>query len=126
MNIYHFFPHFIRVSIRYNQNEFKYENIKSTIAFEGLTKIQESIVKLLLDKPTLTQPELARILGVGERKIRYNMKELIDNNFIERIGSNKTGEWMVFSHNYFRRRKFIANCISKYFQKINYKHWYIK
>lgn len=96
-SIYHFFPHFIRVSIRYNQNEFKYENIKSTIAFEGLTKIQESIVKLLLDKPTLTQPELARILGVGERKIRYNMKELIDNNFIERIGSNKTGEWMVKS-----------------------------
>ena len=93
--IYHFFPHFIRVSIRYNQNEFKYENIKSTIAFSGLTKIQESIVKLLLDKPTLTQPELARILGVGERKIRYNMKELIDNNFIERIGSNKTGEWIV-------------------------------
>jgi len=94
-SIYHFFPHFIRVSIRYNQNEFKYEKIKSTIAFEGLTKIQESIVKLLLDKPTLTQPELAIILGVGERKIRYNMKELIDNNYIERIGSNKKGEWIV-------------------------------
>lgn len=32
-----------------------------------------------------------------QRKIRHNMKELIDNNFIERIGSNKTGEWMVKS-----------------------------
>ena len=25
-SIYHFFPHFIRVSIKYNQNEFDYEN----------------------------------------------------------------------------------------------------
>ena len=39
--------------------------------------------------------ELANILGVGERKIRYNMKDLIDKNYIERIGSSKTGEWKV-------------------------------
>lgn len=97
--IYHFFPHFIRVSIKYNQNEFEYESIKPTINFEGLTAVQESIIKLLLDRPTLTQPELARMLGVGERKIRYNMKELIDNNYIERIGSNKTGEWKVNKKN---------------------------
>ena len=94
-SIYHFFPHFIRVSIKYNKNEFEYESIKPTITFKGLTTFQESIVKLLLDRPNLTQPELARILGVGERKIRYNMKELIDNKYIERIGSNKTGEWKV-------------------------------
>ena len=71
-NIFHFFPHFIRVSIEYNQNEFKYENSKKTFNFANLSKVQENILKLLLDSPRLTQPELAKILGVGERKIRYN------------------------------------------------------
>ena len=47
--IYHFFPHFIRVSIKYNQNEFEYESIKPTMNFEGLTAVQESIIKLLLN-----------------------------------------------------------------------------
>ena len=65
--------------------------------YSDLTKVQENIIKLLLDKPSLTQPELARILGVGERTIRYNMKYLIENNYIERVGSNKTGEWKVIS-----------------------------
>ena len=60
-----------------------------------MTKVQEDIINLILDNPTMTQIELARILGVGERKIRYNMKDLIDKNYIERIGSSKTGKWKV-------------------------------
>jgi len=48
-----------------------------------------------LDDSTLTQLELARILGVGERTIRYNMKELTERNYIVRIGSNKTGQWQI-------------------------------
>ena len=94
-SIYHFFPHFIRVSIKYNQNEFEYENNKIDNKLNGLTKVQKDIVQLLFDKPCLTQLELARILSVGERKIRYNMKELIEKKYIRRIGSNKTGEWEV-------------------------------
>lgn len=94
-NIYHFFPHFIRVSIKYNKNKFEYESNKIIDEIEGLTKVQEDIIQLLLDKPSLTQVELANILGVGERKIRYNMKDLIDKNYIERVGSSKTGKWKV-------------------------------
>lgn len=96
-SIYNFYPHFIRVSIKYNQNKFDYTNNKLLLNYSDLTKVQENIIKLLLDKPSLTQPELARILGVGERTIRYNMKYLIENNYIERVGSNKTGEWKVIS-----------------------------
>ena len=74
-DVYHFFPHFIRVSIKYNQNQFEYDSgNKYHIDFKGLSKIQEGIIDLLLDDSTLTQLELARILGVGERTIRYNMK----------------------------------------------------
>ena len=95
-DVYHFFPHFIRVSIKYNQNQFEYDSgNKYHIDFKGLSKIQEGIIDLLLDDSTLTQLELARILGVGERTIRYNMKELIERNYIVRIGSNKTGQWQI-------------------------------
>ena len=80
---------------RYSQNEFEYVSNRIVNKIVGLTKVQEDIIQLLLDKPCLTQLELARILGVGERKIRYNMKDLIDKNYIERIGSSKTGEWKV-------------------------------
>mgnify|MGYP003368419282 CR=1 FL=1 len=91
----YFFNIFLRVSIKYNKNKFEYESNKIINEIEGLTKVQEDIIKLLLDKPSLTQVELASILGVGERKIRYNMKDLIDKNYIERVGSSKTGEWKV-------------------------------
>lgn len=94
-SIYRFSPHFIRVSIRYSQNEFEYVSNRIVNKIVGLTKVQEDIIQLLLDKPCLTQLELARILGVGERKIRYNMKDLIDKKYIKRVGSNKTGEWKV-------------------------------
>ena len=98
-NIYHFFPHFIRVSINYSQNNFDYTNNKILINFENMTKVQEDIIKLILDNPTITQIELARILGVGERKIRYNMKALLEKWYLNRIGSNKTGKWVVLLEN---------------------------
>lgn len=94
-SIYHFFPHFIRVSIKYNKNEFEYKNDNEILQFNTLTKVQEDIIRLLLDNPGLTQLELANILGTGERKIRYNMKELIEKNYIKRSGSSKKGKWIV-------------------------------
>lgn len=97
-SIYRFYPHFIVVSIKYNQNQFEYKNdLKEQISISNLTKVQEDIIKLLLDMPTITQPELAKLLGIGERKVRYNMKELIEKNYIKRVGSNKKGEWIVIS-----------------------------
>lgn len=94
-SIYHFFPPFIRVSIKYNENKFEYEDNRIVNKIEGLMKVHEEIVQLLLDKPNLTQVELASMLGIGKRKVRYNIKNLIDKHHIERIGSNKTGKWQV-------------------------------
>ena len=81
-SIYHFFLYFIRVSIKDNENKFEYEDNRIVNKIEGLTKVQEEIVQLLLDKPNLTQVELASMLGIGKRKVRYNMKNLIDKHHI--------------------------------------------
>lgn len=96
-SIYHFYPHFIRVSINYNQNEFKYNDSKKEINYlnNSLTKVQEGIMGLILDKPNITQIEMATLLNVTERTIRNHIKYLVENNYIRRTGADKKGEWIV-------------------------------
>lgn len=95
-SIYHFYPHFITVSIKYEQNEFEYETIrKQKVNIDNLTSVQESIIKLIMDKPNITQPQMANMLNVTERTIRNHLKYLIDNNYIKRVGAKKNGEWVI-------------------------------
>lgn len=95
-SIYHFYPHFITVSIKYEQNEFEYETInRQKINTDNLTSVQESIIKLIMDKPNITQPQMANMLNVTERTIRNHLKYLIDNNYIKRVGAKKNGEWII-------------------------------
>ncbi len=100
-SIYHFYPHFIRVSIKYNQNEFEYDNkinIKDRnldYSKSELNNIQKGIIGLMLDRPTITQDEMSNLLGVTPRTIRNHIKYLIDNDYIERTGANKNGRWTV-------------------------------
>lgn len=95
-SIYHFFPHFIIVSIKYNENNFKYNNQNvNIISYSDLTKIQEGIMCLIENKPNITQEEMAKILGVTSRTIRNHIKYLVDNEYITRIGADKNGKWTV-------------------------------
>ena len=99
-SIYHFFPHFIRVSIKYNQNEFEYENSNKRIARlsysdNTLTKVQEGIIGLIEDRPSITQEEMSNLLGVTSRTIRNHIKFLLENNYIKRVGADKNGKWIV-------------------------------
>ena len=94
-SIYNFFPHFIRVSFRYNENGFDYTT-KPILKFdESLPKIQLGILSLIADKPNITGEQLANLLNTTDRTIRRHLKELIDNNFITRIGPDKKGCWQI-------------------------------
>ncbi len=93
-NSFEFFPNFIRVTFPFNENKFKnirQENIKS----DKLTEIQNSIIGLMLDSPTITQETLSRLLDVNIRTIQRNIKTLIEKGLIERTGATKKGEWIV-------------------------------
>ena len=100
-SIYHFYTHFIRVSIKYNQNEFEYDNKINTndskldYSKSELNNIQKGIIGLMLDRPKITQEEMSNLLGVTPRTIRNHIKYLIDNDYIERVGANKNGKWKV-------------------------------
>ncbi len=93
-NSFEFFPNFIRVTFPFNENKFKnirQDNIKN----DKLTEIQNSIIGLMLDSPTITQETLSRLLDVNIRTIQRNIKTLIEKGLVERIGATKKGEWIV-------------------------------
>lgn len=95
-SIYRFFPHFIIVSIKYNENNFKYNNQSvNVMPYLNLTKVQEGIISLIEDRPSITQEEMAKLLGVTSRTIRNHIKYLIDKEYIIRIGADKNGKWAV-------------------------------
>ena len=95
-SIFEFFPNHIRVTVPFNNNEFKGNNeISENVPFKSLNNLQKSIIKLIMDKPSITQEELARLLDVNKRTIIRNFKMLIECDYVERVGANKNGYWKV-------------------------------
>ena len=95
-SIFEFFPNHIRVTVPFNNNEFKDNNeVSENVPFKSFNNLQKSIIKLIMDKPLITQDELARLLDVNKRTIIRNFKILIEGGYIERVGANKNGYWKV-------------------------------
>lgn len=105
-NVFEFFPNHIRATIPFNNNEFmikenntSYNPTERNENFEELSNHQNSMLKLIMDNPAITQDELARLLDVHKRTIIRNFKVLVENKYIERIGVNKKGYWKVLKQN---------------------------
>jgi predicted HTH transcriptional regulator len=60
-----------------------------------LTKTEQKLLELLKTNGGLTAAELADKLDVDSRTIERGLKKLRNDNVIERIGSDKTGEWKI-------------------------------
>ena len=95
---FEFFPNFIRVTFPFNENKFKPKKKKNN----NLSEIQNHIISLMLDSPTITQETLARLLDVNIRTIQRNIKTLMENGLIERTGATKKGKWNVKKDNFFK------------------------
>lgn len=95
-DIFQFFPNHIRVTIYFKNNSFMKQS-ESEFKFINLSlnEIQKSILKLILDKPNITQVELSKLLGVTLKTISRNFKVLLENNYIKRVGANKNGYWQI-------------------------------
>lgn len=63
----------------------------------GLNETRQKILSEMRHNPNITKPELAKIIGISETAIDNNIRFLKNNNLIERIGSNKNGNWNVIS-----------------------------
>ena len=62
-----------------------------------LNDIQNRIIEFIINNKYITQNTIAEKLNVNVRTIKRNFKVLIDNNIIERVGSDKNGYWEVIN-----------------------------
>lgn len=56
---------------------------------------QEKLISLIRENPNITQNKLAERLGLTRDGVSCNIKKLREQGKIERIGSTKSGTWVV-------------------------------
>ena len=64
-------------------------------AQSGALSDRDYLLLLLQENPTITQTELADVMGKSRRSIQMLMKQLIEDDVIERLGSKKQGTWIL-------------------------------
>lgn len=62
---------------------------------QKLNKNQIKIINFIKENPYITRNELAIKLNITTDGVKYNLKKLIDNNIIERIGPDNGGYWSI-------------------------------
>ena len=62
---------------------------------EKLTERQQTIINLIKQQNSTTQPEIARMANVGKTTIYKEMKHLMDMGIIQREGARKDGRWII-------------------------------
>ena len=56
---------------------------------------RKKILEEIRNNPNVTQTQLSKIIGIGLTAIENNIRFLKENEYIERVGSNKTGYWKI-------------------------------
>lgn len=90
-SIFTFSSNFIKVSIPFNKQ--KNSSNSNETSTKNVSKRQLKIMELI--KENLTQDEIADKLGVSRFTIIRDIKFLKQNDFLSRVGSNKTGFWKI-------------------------------
>ena len=62
---------------------------------ESTNKIEEEILKVIIDNPFYNRKELSEIFGRTEEGIGYYLKKLTKVGIIKREGAKKNGKWVV-------------------------------
>jgi ATP-dependent DNA helicase RecG len=58
-------------------------------------KTVEKIFDLLDANPEISQRELAKLTGLSQRGVEWNIKKLKDEGSLRRVGGRKAGHWEV-------------------------------
>lgn len=62
---------------------------------ESVGKASVKILQLCREKPFVTIPELAELIGITERSVQRNIQKLQKDGWLRRVGGRKTGYWEV-------------------------------
>ena len=62
---------------------------------------QEIILRIMEEKPEVTQRELAQIVGITINGVKYHIKKLTKAGIIEHKGPTKSGKWVIIKNENF-------------------------
>lgn len=75
---------------------FKYDDSGFYIIFSfGKEDLENQILDLISKNTKITIVKMAEILETNDKKIKRTLKELQDKKLLERIGTNRSGEWKL-------------------------------
>ena len=93
---FNFMEHFLRVSFKYKENPFEYNQEGNQEKFsKQLNETQDKIISLIKQNPNITQKEMAKILKISREKVKYHIAVLKETNILTREGSTKKGTWKI-------------------------------
>jgi ATP-dependent DNA helicase RecG len=58
-------------------------------------KAQEIILRIMEEKPEITQRELAQIIRITINGIKYHIKKMTNAGIIKHEGPTKSGKWVI-------------------------------
>ena len=65
----------------------------------GVSLLQKRILDLIRQNPHVTAAEIADQTGTPRRTVENNLKKLKERGIISRVGSDKTGNWVILERN---------------------------
>ena len=98
-----FMDHFLRVSFKYKENPFEYENNtpkNGTISgvlndVKNITDNEQIIINIIIENSNISQKEISDISKIPYRTVQRLISSLKSKKIIERVGSNKSGYWKI-------------------------------
>ena len=64
-------------------------------ANEPLNKNEVLILEQITSNPNITREEISKVLNISLSTVKRAITKLRQNEIIERVGSDKTGHWVV-------------------------------
>lgn len=62
---------------------------------KDLNSTQQKIMEQLRKNPRVTQVEMAEIIKISRRAVQKNIKDLVEKDMVERVGSDRKGYWKI-------------------------------
>lgn len=81
--------------VRYKETQRNKINNSGTLNDTLNGTLKNNLINIIKINPSIKQIDIASKLNVSVRTVKRIMKDLIDNNIIERVGSKKTGSWKI-------------------------------
>ena len=82
---------------RLSYNEVHQSSLKNSpkSSPKDVNQTQQKILDMIQENPKITQIAMAEKLDITPRAVKKNIKELVGNGFVERVGSARMGYWKV-------------------------------